>query len=129
MTRIHNLPIPGHHLIDEGKVYPDHSKDRMYSYEPIEYKGGCKCGAKPPGFPHVSSRAMKAWHRKHKDEVRGIEAATVYYTVPAPSYVWCDVHGEIHRDRPDVHDEGMEECDDKHWRPVYVQTSDPSETF
>lgn len=57
-----NPPIPGHELLHEG-----HSLFRNG-----DYRGGCRCGALPPGWPNLSTKAVKAWHRAHKAQVRGL---------------------------------------------------------
>jgi hypothetical protein len=64
-----NPPIPGHHLLDEGAVWPIYD-DSVHSRGVTGHSGGCQCGAKPPGFPNVSRNAMKEWHRGHKEEIR-----------------------------------------------------------
>lgn len=68
-----NPPIPGHHLLHEGAVYKRFKSDDWgwSRDEPFEVVGGCACGAKPPEFPNISMRKMKAWHRQHKAELRG----------------------------------------------------------
>lgn len=63
-----NPPIRGHHLLHEGNVW--RVRDPFWSGED-KWEGGCACGAKPPEFPAVSARKMKAWHRQHKAELRG----------------------------------------------------------
>lgn len=75
MTGTPNPPIPGHHLLGEGSIFPVRQTFRFpYSSgdQPVadEFNGGCQCGAKPPGFPNLSRNAVKAWHREHKAEIR-----------------------------------------------------------
>lgn len=67
MGRNMNPPIRGHELISEG-----HSTRRYHRDGEVAdgYDGGCRCGAKPPGWPLLSVRAVKAWHREHKAELR-----------------------------------------------------------
>jgi hypothetical protein len=72
-----NPPIPGHHLVNEGHVFRLHHVDQfpstsLFAAEEPQYSGGCQCGARPPDFPNVSTNAMKAWHRTHKEELRGV---------------------------------------------------------
>jgi hypothetical protein len=51
------------------------------------------------------------------------------YKRPCPSHVWCDYHTSIHEAQTDYCDEGAEECRRRNWRPVYVASDDPAETF
>lgn len=61
-----NPPIPGHHLLYEGRVTTVWGSSGRR-----EIHGGCQCGARPEGYLlNVSIRAMKRWHREHKDNVR-----------------------------------------------------------
>lgn len=62
-----NPPIPGHELLMEGMTFPGPHSPTAWAGT---FNGGCRCGAKPDGFPHVSANAMKKWHRQHKAEVR-----------------------------------------------------------
>lgn len=75
MTGTPNPPIPGHHLLNEGLILPVDHEDRfprtVIEEEPRSYSGGCQCGARPDAFPNLSGRQMKAWHRQHKEELRG----------------------------------------------------------
>jgi hypothetical protein len=56
-----NPPIPGHELLQEGHNPTTHR---------YVVRGGCRCGATPPGYPNVSASATKRWHRQHKAELR-----------------------------------------------------------
>lgn len=75
MSTTPNPPIPGHHLLNEGLILPVDHEDRFprasIEEEPRRFSGGCQCGARPDGFPNLSARQMKAWHRQHKEELRG----------------------------------------------------------
>lgn len=65
-----NPPIRGHKLLHEGDLRETYNERE--DYNPIElWSGGCQCGAKPDGWPHVGTNAMKRWHRQHKAELRG----------------------------------------------------------
>jgi hypothetical protein len=84
-----NPPIPGHHLLYEGRCWlsteANRILDRLYTTDqPIEenwaritpalVEGGCQCGAMPTPFdPRAlpSRGAMQKWHRQHKEELRG----------------------------------------------------------
>lgn len=72
---IPNPPIRGHHLLSEGAVFKRHKPfttlATLHDNDGVEWHGGCQCGAKPPEFPDISMRKMKAWHRQHKAELRG----------------------------------------------------------
>lgn len=71
MTKpVPNPPISGHHLLYEGHTHPVWSDSGRWGAID-HHEGGCQCGAKPPDFPHLSVNQMKAWHRQHKDELRG----------------------------------------------------------
>ena len=61
-----NPPIPGHELLYEGHTSYEWSTGGVSAH-----RGGCRCGAKPPEFPNVSTVKMKQWHREHKEELRG----------------------------------------------------------
>jgi hypothetical protein len=63
-----NPPIKGHTLIGEGHVFPIWGEPWD---SPRTHSGGCSCGAVPPEFPNVSTVKMRAWHRQHKEELRG----------------------------------------------------------
>jgi hypothetical protein len=69
-----NPPIPGHELLHEGHAVRRMARDGMYVplAQPDAFSGGCRCGAKPPGWPNLSTKAVKAWHRAHKAELRGL---------------------------------------------------------
>lgn len=109
-----NPPIRGHELMFEGHA------QRRWSHSRNEWAwfGGCRCGEKPPGFPNLSTKAVKAWHREHKAELRGeptkpdrfarlIEAVefgmrdpTISTPAgPAPAY-WQAVLAEARGERP-----------------------------
>lgn len=75
MTRHVNPPITGHHLLWEGHV-------RYDSYNST-YSGGCYCGERPPNFPTVSCRAMRAWHVLHKEDLRASGLAPARPAAPA----------------------------------------------
>lgn len=69
-----NPPIEGHELLFEGRPQAvwDATGD-WYQRDvngDIIHNGGCRCGAKPDGWPNVSASAVKRWHRLHKDELR-----------------------------------------------------------
>ena len=62
-----NPPIKGHELLYEG-----HTNRTSGPW----WRSRCpsrrlSCGAQPPNFPNVSINQMKAWHRQHKEELRG----------------------------------------------------------
>ena len=61
-----NPPIAGHTLMYEGLSSPVYDWDGKIR----DHAGGCTCGAKPPGWPDLSGRQVKTWHREHKAEVR-----------------------------------------------------------
>jgi hypothetical protein len=50
------------------------------------------------------------------------------FKVRAHSYVWCDVHCEIHQRVTNPYDDGNV-CGKRHWRKVYVRSTDPHEEF
>ena len=69
-----NPPIKGHELLHEGQLWSDGEGGA---------RGGCKCGAMPPGarsyrvafysshfLQTPSVAAIKRWHREHKEAVR-----------------------------------------------------------
>lgn len=62
-----NPPIPGHELLYEGHSYRTYGSDEMYNGD---HDGGCRCGAKPDGWPNLSIGAVKRWHREHKAALR-----------------------------------------------------------
>jgi len=64
-----NPPIRGHTLIAEGRVWQ--CLNRTTEMYDGRWLGGCECGAKPPGFPHISISSIKRWHRQHKADLRG----------------------------------------------------------
>ena len=67
-----NPPIKGHELLQEGHVFPLHGNGTgLDGWKIVGHSGGCRCGAKPPEFPNVSTVQMKKWHREHKEELRG----------------------------------------------------------
>lgn len=81
-----NPPIPGHELIDEGMIYP--GWDPQPPHGLLFHSGGCRCGAKPPGFPNVSKNKMKAWHRLHKEAIRSADRdIDAYQDHHDPQYV------------------------------------------
>ena len=43
------------------------------------------------------------------------------------TYVWCDLHCEIHGRKRDFYDEGVDFCAEDNWRTVYVSSDDPLE--
>jgi hypothetical protein len=68
-----NPPIKGHELLFDG--------DRLLTINPLtddyypegdalRWRGGCRCGAKPPQWPNLSIYAMRRWHRHHKAVLR-----------------------------------------------------------
>jgi hypothetical protein len=66
-----NPPIKGHRLLYEGAIRRTVSGG---------HSGGCRCGAKPDGFPDVSAYAMKRWHRLHKEDFRAAMARHGFFT-------------------------------------------------
>lgn len=89
-----NPPIPGHHLIDEGMIYP--GWDTQPPYALTHHSGGCRCGAKPPGFPNVSKNQMKAWHRLHKEAIRAADVdIDAYQDHRDPAYVLGAVLAQV----------------------------------
>lgn len=66
-----NPPIKGHELLLEGHSRPTHHIGGPHAGEfDGGHMGGCRCGAKPDGWPNVSVNYVKAWHRIHKDGLR-----------------------------------------------------------
>ena len=65
-----NPPIPGHELLYEGGTQPIWGDAKSPWGSVQGHKGGCACGAQPPGFPNVSNNKMKQWHREHKAQIR-----------------------------------------------------------
>jgi hypothetical protein len=66
-----NPPIPGHHLLNEGHIFPLREGPGEFGhYEVVGYDGGCECGARPEKFPDMTGRQMKVWHREHKANLR-----------------------------------------------------------
>ncbi len=128
-----NPPIPGHHLLDEGMVLPNYS-DRNGI---IGHTGGCRCGAKPPGFPNVSKNQMKAWHRLHKEAIRAADGDIDAYLAKQPTqlvegYVWCDKYGEVHSDSLNPYGYNEHDpltaaeslCTDNDHRALYMEPDD-----
>lgn len=62
-----NPPIKGHELIGEGNIRRQWTR---LAADHDGWSGGCRCGARPDDFPHVSIYAMKRWHREHKAQLR-----------------------------------------------------------
>ena len=125
-----NPPIPGHHLLDEGSVYP--VRDR--GWEVTGHTGGCRCGAKPPGFPNVSKNQMKAWHRLHKDAIRAADTDIDAWIRRDPTelvegYVWCDKEGDVHSDTLNPHgyiEDGQQDyCEPQHHRKLWMESLEP----
>lgn len=42
------------------------------------------------------------------------------HIVQVKSYVWCDVHGQVHQRTGDPHDMGYAECHTHEWRELYT---------
>lgn len=141
-----NPPIPGHHLLDEGMILPNYSvRDGI-----IGHTGGCRCGAKPPGFPNVSKNQMQKWHRLHKEAIRAADTDIDAWIRRDPTelvegYVWCDKTGSVHSDTLNpygyVEDGNQDYCvpGDHRWlymealapmkKPLYLSPSfDPERT-
>lgn len=112
-------PIHGHALLNEGR-----KKQEWVGAEFVTVVG-CECGAKPEDWEHMPSRAIQRWHKIHKAEISGDSDVPADRSVHLRSktYIFCDVHAEIHTRTNDPHDFGSPVCDPSDWRTVWIAGS------
>lgn len=75
MSATASIRLTGHELANEGSPHDAHGR-RTDSFRSTagEGRGKCSCGTLSPFLPSATQR--KAWHRTHKDEIRGMPDPT-----------------------------------------------------